>query len=144
MIATPNSAGGALWRELPRPETREAAQRHVSAVCEYIQQHYAENLTNEDLAKLIGVSPSYMTRAFRRVKHVSPQAYVRRVRLVAAMRLTRAGRSQREVAALTGFSHKSHLSRSFRRTFGMPLGAYIRAKNGNGGQPDEADAVATE
>jgi len=130
MPSIPRSA--ALWRELPRPETREAAQRHVSTVCEYIQQHYAENLTNEDLARLIGVSPSYMTRAFRRVKHVSPQAYLRRVRLVAAMRLTRAGRSQREVAALTGFSHKSHLSRSFRRTFGKPLGAYLRERDSSG------------
>ena len=44
-----------------------------------------------------------MTRVFRRVTRVSPQAYVRRVRLVTAVRLARAGYSQREVAALTGF-----------------------------------------
>lgn len=115
--------------ELTRPpqENGRAAQHLVSTVAAYVRQHYAREITNAELAALIGVSPSYMTRIFRRITRVSPQAYVRRVRLVTAVRLARAGYSQREVATLTGYSSKCHLSRSFTRTFGQTLGSFARS-----------------
>jgi len=105
------------------------AEECVAIVCAYVRRNYSRAISNETLASLIDVSPSYLIRLFKHVRRMSPQAYVRRVRMTAAIRLSRAGYSQRQIAALIGFSNKSHLSRSFRRTFGVPLGAYIRARS---------------
>ncbi|HEU4995640.1 MAG TPA: AraC family transcriptional regulator [Gemmatimonadaceae bacterium] len=121
-------------------EVGRAAHHMVGTVAAYVRQHFAREITNAELAALIGVSPSYMTRIFRRITRVSPQAYVRRVRLVTAVRLARAGYSQREVASLTGYSSKCHLSRSFTRTFGQTLGSFVRSGRQAVSEGEEAPA----
>ena len=104
------------------------ADARVAVIAAYVRTHYARHLTNAELARLVGISPSYMTRMFRHVMRMGPRSYIRRVRMGAAIRLSRAGHSQREIASLIGFANKSHLSRSFRQTFGKPLGAYLRER----------------
>ena len=72
-----------------------------------------------DLASLAGRSPYHFTRVFARSIGMTPYRYVVHLRLQAAIGRIRGGMSLAEVAADTGFSDQSHLSRWIRRVHGV-------------------------
>ena len=83
--------------------------------------------TLADLAALAGVSRFQLLRGFARATGVTPHAYLlqRRVRL--ARQLLIAGRAPAEAAQEAGFADQSHLTRAFRRQFGVTPARYRAA-----------------
>ena len=61
---------------------------------------------------------------------MSPHAYQRQVRLRHATTLIRAGTPISDAALAAGFADQAHFTRLFRRTMGIPPGAYQRAYRG--------------
>jgi AraC-like DNA-binding protein len=57
---------------------------------------------------------------------VPPSAYLRQLGLREARRRLAAGEAIAAVAPATGFADQSHLTRWFRRTYGITPGAYQR------------------
>ncbi|WP_250562296.1 AraC family transcriptional regulator [Sphaerisporangium fuscum] len=80
-----------------------------------------------DLAAAAGRSRFAVYRSFHATYGMAPSDYQRQLRLRAARRLLAEGRSAAEVAAVTGFTDQSHLTRWFTRCFGVTPGAYRRA-----------------
>jgi len=112
-------------------ETRDAAGAgsdiawRVRSVTHHIAGHFAEPLTVEDLADLVGLSPSYLAASFRRITSVSPIEYAIRVRLHHAKDLLRSSTmSVDEIARATGFSTARYLARTFRKRLEISPGAY--------------------
>jgi AraC family transcriptional regulator len=69
---------------------------------------------------MAGRSPFHFTRVFTRSVGVTPYRYVVHLRLRRALELIRERRSGlAEIAAATGFSDQSHLSRWVRRVHGV-------------------------
>jgi AraC family transcriptional regulator len=87
---------------------------------DYVHAHLAEPIEVNDLASLAGRSPFHFTRIFARSIGVTPYRYVVHLRLQAAIDRIRSGMSLAQVAADTGFSDQSHLSRWIRRVHGVP------------------------
>jgi AraC family transcriptional regulator len=87
---------------------------------DYVHAHLAEPIEVNDLASLAGRSPFHFTRIFARSIGVTPYRYVVHLRLKAAIDRIRGGMSLAQVAADTGFSDQSHLSRWIRRVHGIP------------------------
>lgn len=106
------------WRALGH-EPRSIAQAR-----EYLEAHYSENPTLEDLAAIAHLSPFYFLRVFRQQVGMPPHSYLNQVRLQQAKRLLGEGRAIAAVAHLTGFADQSHLTRQFKRTWGITPGQY--------------------
>lgn len=81
----------------------------------------------DDVAHLMGLGRTAALRRFRREVGATPQDYAMQIRLRLARRALAAGDSISEVAAATGFSDQSHLTRAFVRQFGLPPGRWRTA-----------------
>jgi AraC-like DNA-binding protein len=111
-----------------REPTRRGAGRLVAArIRELIQDSAGEvgggELTADDLAAAAGCSRYAAYRAFRQAYGLSPSDYQRQLRVRTARRLLSAGAAPAEVAADAGFADQAHLTRWFRRYYGVTPGA---------------------
>ena len=112
--------------QMPNGPTR----RHVpgaTAARDYLHAHCTEPVTLTTLAGVAGLSCFYFIRVFRAMFGVTPHAYLAMLRLERARRLLRTSSSIAQVAAAVGFSDQSHLTRFFRRVYGMTPGVYAKA-----------------
>ena len=96
--------------------------RPVLEAIRHIERNYAREITLRELSATVHQSPFHLARRFKQVTGVSPHQYLIEVRLKAARALLDAGsgrRSLAEVAAAVGFADQSHLTRHFKRRFGV-------------------------
>lgn len=92
----------------------------LKRIRDYVTAHLAEPIEVAALAGLAGRSPFHFTRVFTNSVGMTPHRYVVHLRLRAAVARIRAGESRlADVAAETGFSDQSHLSRWIRRVHGV-------------------------
>ena len=75
------------------------------------------------LAEAVGLSVDRLTRAFRSAYGLPPHAWHLQHRLARARAMIIAGTPIAEAAAATGFADQPHLTRHFRRTYGVTPGA---------------------
>jgi AraC-like DNA-binding protein len=104
------------------PAHRDTA---IGRVIERFRQGIAEPLENVALAKLAGLSVRTFERRFRQLFQISPQHYLRRLRVrLACQALVYSENGLAEIAMSHGFCDQSHFGREFRRETGMSPGAY--------------------
>jgi len=88
---------------------------------EYIQDQLDTDLTVSGIAQAVGISPYYFTRLFKESTGQSPHQYVIEARVRKAKELLISGKfSIGEAAFRVGFVDQSHLTRHFKRVFGLP------------------------
>jgi transcriptional regulator GlxA family with amidase domain len=99
--------------------------RAKGRVLEYIVTHLNENITNDALAEVAGLSVCHFARMFKQTVGVSPHRYVLQCRIEWARELL-AGTDMplSEIAIVTGFSDQSHYTRWFREIIGVTPGSY--------------------
>jgi AraC-like DNA-binding protein len=85
------------------------------------------DLTADDLATAAGCSRYAAYRAFRQTYGLAPSDYQRQLRVRTARRLLSAGVPPAVAAAEAGFADQAHLTRWFRRYYGVTPGAYRSA-----------------
>jgi AraC-like DNA-binding protein len=103
------------------------ARRGAAArVRELLHDRSADDLGADDLAREVGLSRFQVSRQFRAVYGLPPSAYLRQLRLHEARRRLAAGEAIATVAPSTGFADQSHLTRWFRRTYGITPAVYQR------------------
>jgi AraC-like DNA-binding protein len=128
-------AGHASGRE---PAGRGAGRRVAAKIRELIQDGAADlsggDLTADDLATAAGCSRYAAYRAFRHAYGLSPSDYQRQLRVRAARRLLSAGVAPASAAAAAGFADQAHLTRWFRRYYGVTPAAYRAAAGGPAGR----------
>ncbi|MBO2452308.1 AraC family transcriptional regulator [Actinomadura barringtoniae] len=100
----------------------------VRAAREILHERLVDPPSLEELAAEVGSRPFPLLRAFRTVTGLPPHAYLNQIRVREARRLLDAGDLPAEVASRTGFADQAHLNRHFKRTVGVPPGAYRRAR----------------
>lgn len=105
-----------------RPVGRE--RLHVSRARTYIEEHFSEDLSIATLSSIAGLSPFYFFRAFSRETGLTPHAYLVQARVRRARGLLDAGLPAATAALEAGFSDQSHLTRHFKRIFGITPGRY--------------------
>ena len=104
------------------------AQRLVRQAMAYMQEHYAEPISRQDLADHVGLSDDYLTSCFHKELGLTPVAYLNRYRVQQARQLLKnTHKSITEIAFEVGFSGSSYFSRIFHRETGMTPAAYRRA-----------------
>ncbi|MBD2103530.1 AraC family transcriptional regulator [Leptolyngbya sp. FACHB-261] len=97
----------------------------VEKVRNYLEAHYAADVSIDELAQLANLSPYYLIRTFHHSVGIPPHAYQRQIRVLRAKQALRTSRqSISEVALTNGFFDQSHFNRLFKRTFGITPGQY--------------------
>lgn len=107
---------------LPRAVT--AIERIVHRARARLRASLGESMTLASVASEIGTNKFVLLRAFRRVTGTTPYRYRTLVRVARAKELLARGASPIEVSMLLGFADQAHLSRSFKRTYGVTPRAY--------------------
>jgi len=87
---------------------------------QYINEHYAEDITAEELASMSHCSKGHLFRAFKRSFRVSPLAYQQDLRFEAAQRLLRFTSLRcYEIALRVGYANVYYFHRQFRKRMGV-------------------------
>ena len=97
----------------------------------YIQMHYTEEMTLDDVSKIAGFSPSYFSQIFHRFTGISFVKYLQIVRVNAVIRSLRK-RDARilDIALDNGFSNIRSFNRIFKKWTGLtPLDFSKKHKN---------------
>lgn len=91
---------------------------------DYLRAHFAEDISLEQLARMVYLSPFHLSRLFREQVGLPPHSYLNHIRVNRAKTLLNNGLAPAEVASAVGFADQSHLSKIFKRVVGVPPGQY--------------------
>lgn len=116
-------------RRMSQPGESRPYVSYVAQALRAIDAAYMNDLTVVDLATMVGVSPDYFTRQFKRVTGITPVDYLRRYRIARAMELLKLGKSVSETASQVGFRSLSHFSREFKAQLGVTPQTYRKDHN---------------
>jgi AraC-like DNA-binding protein len=105
-----------------RPIGRE--HRAVQQIKDYLQTHYAQDPSLEELSVVCGLSPFHLTRVFREATGLPPHAYLTHLRIAHAKTHLRQTRSLADIAIDLGFTDQSHFTNTFKAWVGIPPGQY--------------------
>ena len=104
---------------------QRAARERVERVRLLLRERLAEPPPLEELGRLVGCSPFYLSRLFSQETGQTMQQYLRQIRLERAAELLRTGRCNVTEAALeVGYNSLSHFSAAFHQAFGCCPGLY--------------------
>lgn len=96
----------------------------VKLIRDYLEDHYCENVSLDEIAALTNLSTYHLIRVFRAKVGLPPHAYLEQVRINRAKVLLRAGMTISNVALSTGFVDQSHFSKHFKKMMGVTPGNY--------------------
>lgn len=123
---------------------QRAGRERVDRARAILRERMQEAPTLEELGRLVGCSPFYLSRLFSQETGQTLQQYLRQIRLERAAELLRTGRCNvTEAAFEVGYNSLSHFSTAFREMFRCCPGLYpirtvppIASKpNGDGTRP---------
>ncbi len=119
-----------LMEESWRPGTAHATRskrQNLQQIKEYLDAHYTEKITLDDLAERFYINKFYLTRVFKEQFGQSVTNYLVQLRITQAKRLLRfSDHSIESIAQDCGLSDANYFSRLFKRVEGMSPGEYRR------------------
>jgi AraC-like DNA-binding protein len=115
-----------LWRSEDRgaDERLERDYSAIKRVKAYLAEHYAENVSLEELANIAHLNTFHLAHLFRHVVGLPPHAYQIQLRLSHARELLVQGFPVGYVAHETGFFDQTHFTYHFKRHIGVTPGTY--------------------
>lgn len=109
-------------QQLLQPQS-PAAPYYVKRAEAYIEAHFAETLSLAEIAAQSGVSARALQNGFQNFRHMTPMAFLRRVRLQQAHRNLLAAdpslATVTDIAIDCGFSHMGEFASLYKRTYGV-------------------------
>jgi len=108
-----------ITRALNKPGPHAVSAAGLGPALEYMRDHYQRPITNLQLASVSKMSLRAFERQFLANFHLTPQKYLRKLRLrIASRALIYTNESLSELALSCGFADQSHFTREFHRQFG--------------------------
>lgn len=98
----------------------------VQMLCDYMEQHFAENIALDDLLSMTSFGKSCLIRSFTKQVGVSPYRYLQTIRINKAKKLLEQGAEPIEAAGMAGFSDQSHFTNFFKSFIGLTPKQYQR------------------
>lgn len=104
---------------------KESSGSWIENVFEYIEAHYNEDITREQMATLAGVSPEHFSRTFRKIMGQTFSAYITLLRIRRAQqRILTSSPNLTTLAQEVGYEEGTYLSRKFKQLVGLSPTAY--------------------
>lgn len=116
-----------LMEQSWNPEEASTAPKKLSVVevKEYLEQHYAEKITLDELSTRFFINKYYLTRVFKEQFGQSITAYLTSLRITHAKQLLRfSEKSVEEIGLECGLGQLHYFSRVFKEVEGVPPSVY--------------------
>ena len=93
----------------------QPVKAYVPQLCSYINQHYREKLTTEQLSAHVSLNQNYLIRIFKQQLNMTPNEYIQETRLFYARELLLNSQlSIQEIADACGFQSCAYFSKVFK------------------------------
>lgn len=112
--------------EIPARTANIRERPAVRAAREYMETHYADDISIARLAALVSLSPHHFARAFGREVGLPPHTYLEIIRVRKAREFLDRGDTVVSAALSAGFVDQSHLTKRFKRFLGITPGKYAK------------------
>ena len=104
----------------------QITHQQIQTVQAYLDEHFAEHITLDQLAQIAHLSPYHLNRIFSQTVGLPPHKYRVQLQVERARVCLLQGMPLKQVAAETGFADQSHLTRHFKRLMRVTPGQYQR------------------
>ncbi|MCF2679413.1 helix-turn-helix transcriptional regulator [Faecalicatena contorta] len=112
-----------IWQKLYQyfaslPEREKKPQLHLQRlrdIVSYIQEHYAEEISLEEVAEQVNICKSECCRFFKKHMNMTIFDYILFLRIQKSLPLLKSGESVTEVAGRVGFSSPAYYGQIFKR-----------------------------
>ena len=121
------SRDGVHWRDLRPAGTSDQV---VDAVLHYINEHYSESLTLDQLAEQFFISKYHLLRKFDAQVGTTVHRYILQKRLMNAKQLLAGGVPPNEVCQYCGFGDYANFYRAFKAEYNQTPRQYIQEAKG--------------
>ena len=92
----------------------------LSAITSYMKENYAQELSQEEVARIFGYSSTYLSRMFQKYAGITYKSYLQNIRLEYAVKDLKSGKYNiTETALRSGFSGSKAMARAFRKKYGI-------------------------
>lgn len=113
------------------PSNCHATGKHdlrINTIIDYMRAHLGTEISLNTLAEIASCTSFHVIRLFKETVGMSPHAYLIQLRLERARELIDTGNTIVDAAINSGFSDQSHLTRRFKKRFGITPGKYEAQK----------------
>ncbi|ADQ40456.1 transcriptional regulator, AraC family [Caldicellulosiruptor acetigenus I77R1B] len=101
----------------------------IERIIEYIKNHYMEEITLDDLAKMVYLSPTYLSYLFKKQLGVTFKEYLINIRLKKSKELIETTDLPiGEISKMVGIEDQNYFSRLFKRKYGVSPMNYKKDK----------------
>ncbi len=116
------------WLEhIQREQAEKKSNRLVAQVKQYVEQHYAEEISFEAIARSLYVHPKYLSQLFKRMTGENFVSYLNQYRIERALALLESGQYMvYEVSEMTGFRNATYFSQVFKMVTGKSPSEVVR------------------
>ena len=107
-------------------ETKRHAEK-IALAKRYVEEHYMENITLEDLGEYLGFNPSYFSTLFKKETGTSFVEYLSRVRMEKAKELLKETDLKiQDICLMVGYNDVRYFRKLFARSTGLSPNEYRR------------------
>ncbi|MDD9268200.1 response regulator [Paenibacillus sp. GCM10023248] len=113
-------------------ERRPVYGEAVQLACEYIGQHYAEDIVLQDIADHVHLSRTYISELFKRETGMNYNEYLIQIRMEKAKQaLKQKDWKVMDIAAHVGYANASHFIKLFKNYTGLSPYEYMKSLRGS-------------
>ena len=128
LLLTLQRQAGAPAPKLKTSNALHSENEIIRRAQQYISSHIREKLSVPLVARMVDVSPSYLTALFHKNLQISPGEYIRRIKLQESKQMIREDNMNfTEIAAALQYSTVHHFSRQFKDKFGITPTEYAKS-----------------
>jgi len=100
---------------------RDSGSYRIINLISYLNEHYAEQISIDEIAQIANMSTSALHQKFRDITCMSPLQYLKKIRLHnARILMVERGIKASDAGFKVGYTNPSQFSREFKRLFGLP------------------------
>ena len=115
---------GALIRSsvsAKKPMKSNIQDFYIQSTVDFIEKHYMDEISVEDLAANLNLNRSYFSKLFKKITTKSPQDFLIQYRMNKACELLRSTNlSITQISHLVGYTNPFHFTRSFKTIYQQP------------------------
>ena len=116
-----------LYEKQNDSKTIEALTPYTRFAMKYINEHYSEKITLDEIAKKAGCSTTYLTKVFKKDTDKSVYAYLTEYRIIKSTMLLKEGFNVTETCYAVGFGDCSSFIRTFKKIIGVSPHKYKKS-----------------
>lgn len=97
----------------------------MTEIAMYLNEHFQEDITLQDVSNRFYISPSYLSRTFKKVTGFQFKEYLQTIRFKEAKRLLRESKEPiSQIASAIGYQHTANFNVIFKKVTGFTPGQY--------------------